>query len=127
MKNIETLLSPLCAVIRNGKIKSKQAAFNQFLYEILEVKKTHTWQQICEYINENTNSALAVRAYKNMTERAKKKNNLQIKKDCDIKTLQAKPEPACKPVKGFFSQREEKRKVDHDASASLAKFEEKYK
>ncbi|EHD7213975.1 hypothetical protein JQI14_003493 [Escherichia coli] len=126
MKNIETLLSPLCVVIRNGKIKSKQAAFNQFLYEILEVKKTHTWQQICEYINENTNSALAVRAYKNMTERAKKKNRLQIKKDGDIQTLQPKPEPV-NPVKGFFSQREEKRKVDHDASASLAKFEEKYK
>lgn len=126
MKNIETLLSPLCEVIRDGKLKSKQAAFNLFLYEILEVKKSHTWEQICEYINQNTGSALAVRAYRNMTERAKKKNSLSINKNGDIQGQKTKKESVQKPVKGFFSQREEKKK-EYDPTATMEKFNEKYK
>ncbi|EGZ0822440.1 hypothetical protein F0287_005258, partial [Escherichia coli] len=79
MQSIDSFLSALCEAIRNEKLKSKQAAFNLYLQEILEAKKTYTWEQICTYINQNTDSTLAVRAYRNMVERAKKKRLSQEK------------------------------------------------
>lgn len=42
MQSIDAFLSPLCEAIRNEKLKSKQAAFNLYLQEILEAKKTYT-------------------------------------------------------------------------------------
>ncbi|STK10703.1 Uncharacterised protein [Escherichia coli] len=93
MQSIDAFLSPLCEAIRNEKLKSKQAAFNLYLQEILEAKKTYTWEQICTYINQNTDSTLAVRAYRNMVERAKKKRlsqekkitNLELQTSCRLK------------------------------------------
>ncbi|EGY9047104.1 hypothetical protein H9J88_004445 [Escherichia coli] len=135
MQSIDSFLSPLCEAIRNEKLKSKQAAFNLYLQEILEAKKTYTWEQICTYINQNTDSTLAVRAYRNMVERAKKKRLSQEKTNNESgvanqlppqgdKSTQATKEPA---IKDFFSQREKERKLEYDASATMAKFEDKYK
>lgn len=75
MTTLEELLSPLCEAIREKKQKSKQAAFNNFLPKILEAKKFYSWDQISLYINNETDSKLAVRAYKNMVVRAKKQHS----------------------------------------------------
>lgn len=75
MTTLEELLSPLCEAIREKKQKSKQAAFNNFLAKILEAKRFYSWEQISLYINSETDSSLAVRAYKNMVLRAKKKHS----------------------------------------------------
>ncbi|ECY3937948.1 hypothetical protein JDT53_20445 [Escherichia coli] len=42
----------------------------------------------------------------------------------DDSSTQTTKEPA---IKGFFSQREKERKLEYDASATMAKFEDKYK
>ncbi|WP_158782802.1 hypothetical protein [Pantoea sp. BAV 3049] len=75
MTTLEEILSPLCEAIRDKKQKSKQAAFNSFLPEILKAKKFYSWDQISIYINNETDSSLAVRAYKNMVLRAKKQHS----------------------------------------------------
>lgn len=75
MTTLEELLSPLCEAIREKKQKSKQAAFNNFLPKILEAKRFYSWEQISLYINNETDSSLAVRAYKNMVLRAKKQHS----------------------------------------------------
>ncbi|EEW8775908.1 hypothetical protein D5Q67_24730, partial [Escherichia coli] len=79
MATIDSLLGPLCDEIKNAKVKSKQILFSMYLHDLLEVKKTHTWQQICEYINKHTDSKLSVRTYRNMTERAKKNTTDSVK------------------------------------------------
>ncbi|EFB3806271.1 hypothetical protein ABCT68_004674 [Escherichia coli] len=128
MQNIDAFLSPLCEAIRNEKLKSKQAAFNLYLQEILEAKETYTWEQICTYINQNTDSTLAVRAYRNMVERAKKKRLSQEKTNIESGVTNKLPPQGDEPaIKGFFSQREKERKLKYDASATMAKFEDKYK
>ncbi|EFI4715971.1 hypothetical protein JJL91_002588 [Salmonella enterica] len=73
MTTLEEILSPLCEAIRDKKQKSKQAAFNSFLPEILKAKEFYSWDQISLYLNNETDASLAVRAYKNMVLRAKKK------------------------------------------------------
>ncbi|MGI5689694.1 hypothetical protein ACRYKG_24580 [Escherichia coli] len=75
MKKIESLLSPICEAINETKSKSKQAVFNMYLQNILEAKKYYTWEQIADYINNNTKTELAQKTYINMTERAKKDKN----------------------------------------------------
>lgn len=128
MQNIDAFLSLLCEAIRNEKLKSKQAAFNLYLQEILEAKETYTWEQICTYINQNTDSTLAVRAYRNMVERAKKKRLSQEKTNNESGvTNKLPPQGDESAIKGFFSQREKERKLKYDASATMAKFEDKYK
>ncbi|END1551315.1 hypothetical protein ABLL57_003498 [Escherichia coli] len=79
MATIDSLLGPLCDEIKNAKVKSKQILFSMYLHDLLKVKKTHTWQQICEYINKHTDSKLSVRTYRNMTERAKKNTTDSVK------------------------------------------------
>ncbi len=46
-----------------------------YLQNILEAKKYYTWEQIADYINNNTKTELAQKTYINMTERAKKDKN----------------------------------------------------
>lgn len=73
MTKIDDFLLPLCSEIKAKKLKSKQAAFNLYLSSILEAKRFYRWDQIAEYINTQTDSSVATRAYKCMVERAKKK------------------------------------------------------
>ncbi|HFU4978958.1 TPA: zinc transporter, partial [Escherichia coli] len=73
MKKIDSLLSPICETIKETNSKSKQAVFNMYLSNILEAKSYYTWEQITDYINNNTKTELAKKTYMNMTERAKKR------------------------------------------------------
>lgn len=74
---------------------------------------------------------LTLKTFENMLHRIRKENSEGNNRKSTVKSALAESktdeEKNKSSVKGFFSQREEKRKVDHDASASLAKFEEKYK
>ena len=73
MSTLENLLSPLCMAIREKTYKSKQAAFNVYLDQILMSKEHYSWVQIADYINTSTNNNVDSISYKNMTDRAKKK------------------------------------------------------
>lgn len=132
MKTIESLLSPICETINETKSKSKQAAFNMYLPNILEAKKYYTWEQITDYINNNTKTELAQKTYINMTERAKKRQNCSEQKDqgkaTDIIDKNTdKNNEQREGVKGFFSNiSESKTEIEHDPSATNEKFINKY-
>lgn len=81
MKKIDSLLSPICETIKETNSKSKQAVFNMYLSNILEAKSYYTWEQITDYINNNTKTELAKKTYMNMTERAKKRQKCTEQKD----------------------------------------------
>ncbi|HDD9007794.1 TPA: zinc transporter, partial [Escherichia coli] len=81
MKKIDSLLSPICEAIKETNSKSKQAVFNMYLSNILEAKSYYTWEQITDYINNNTKTELAKKTYINMTERAKKRQKCTEQKD----------------------------------------------
>ncbi|EIH0917949.1 zinc transporter, partial [Escherichia coli] len=81
MKKIDSLLSPICEAIKETNSKSKQAVFNMYLSNILEAKNYYTWEQITDYINNNTKTELAQKTYINMTERAKKRQKCTEQKD----------------------------------------------
>ncbi len=132
MKTIESLLSPICETIKETKSKSKQAAFNMYLPNILEAKKYYTWEQITDYINNNTKAELAQKTYINMTERAKKRQKCSEQKDqgkaADIIDKNTdKNNEQREGVKGFFSNiSESKTEIEHDPSATNEKFINKY-
>lgn len=67
-------LDNICKAINERSLKSKQAVFYRYYDDICLAKKLYSWEQITKYINENTDSELAMRAYKNMVQRAKNKN-----------------------------------------------------
>ncbi|ENB8499911.1 zinc transporter, partial [Escherichia albertii] len=81
MKKIDSLLSPICEAIKETNSKSKQAVFNMYLSNILEAKSYYTWEQITDYINNNTKTELAQKTYINMTDRAKKRQKCTEQKD----------------------------------------------
>ena len=123
MKKIESLLSPICEAINETKSKSKQAVFNMYLQNILEAKKYYTWEQIADYINNNTKAELAQKTYINMTERAKKRQKCTEPKDQN----ETKDDEPRGGVKGFFSNiSENKKEIEHDPSATNEKFINKY-
>ncbi|EFA6039090.1 zinc transporter [Escherichia coli] len=132
MKNIDSLLSPICEAIKETNSKSKQVVFNMYLANILEAKNYFTWEQITDYINNNTKTELAKKTYINMTERAKKRQKHAEQKDqkkntnvIDKKTDEDRKQRG--GVKGFFSNiSESKKEIDHDPSATNEKFINKY-
>ncbi|MEL8223863.1 zinc transporter [Escherichia coli] len=131
MKKIESLLSPICEAINETKSKSKQAVFNMYLQNILEAKKYYTWEQIADYINNNTKTELAQRTYINMTERAKKRQKCTEPKE-QAKTIdvidqnEAKDDEPRGGVKGFFSNiSETKKEKEHDQSSTNEKLKKK--
>ncbi|MDN5183701.1 zinc transporter [Escherichia coli] len=132
MKKIESLLSPICEAINETKSKSKQAVFNMYLQNILEAKKYYTWEQIADYINNNTKTELAQKTYINMTERLKKDKNALNQKE-QAKTIdvidqnEAKGDEPRGGVKGFFQTLvRTKKEIEHDPSATNEKFINKY-
>lgn len=132
MKNIDSLLSPICEAIKETNSKSKQVVFNMYLANILEAKNYFTWEQITDYINNNTKTELAKKTYINMTERAKKRQKHAEQKDQEKNTnvIDKKTDEDSKQrggVKGFFSNiSESKKEIDHDPSATNEKFINKY-
>lgn len=123
MFTLENLLSPLCMAIREKTYKSKQAAFNVYLDQILMAKEHYSWVQIADYLNTSTNTNVDSISYKNMTDRAKKKcKNIKNKKD----PVTPEKEKSDTDTTGkFFTSREEIT-VKHDSTASMDKFKEKY-
>ena len=132
MKKIDSLLSPICETIKETNSKSKQAVFNMYLSNILEAKSYYTWEQITDYINNNTKTELAKKTYMNMTERAKKRQKCTEQKDLRKSTniIEKKTDEDNKQrggVKGFFlTIIENKNEIDHDPSATNEKFINKY-
>lgn len=110
--------------IRDKTYKSKQAAFDAHLDSIQTAKKNHSWTQIADYLNANTNSNVGSMSYRHMLTRAKNKRNKtnrNTEKNNSTMHEQAKPDVVSK----FFSSREETT-VNHDSTASMDKFKEKY-
>lgn len=70
---LESTLLNLVEAIRNQTFKSKQACFDYYLDDLLEVKKFHLWKDIADHINKETNDSLSTETYKFMLKRAKKR------------------------------------------------------
>lgn len=121
-------LKDLCDSIKQEKFKSKQACFNFYIDAINNAKKLHTWEEITDFINEQTGSSVTVDTYRYMTKKARsliressKKNNIADVEKSAVRT---------NTNKGIFSNISEKPKSVgelHNPAADLKKFEDKYK
>lgn len=67
---INELLGSLCNAINKREFKSKQACFNHYLRDVIEAKKSYSWEDISHYMNKNTNSSLSSETYRMMYKRA---------------------------------------------------------
>jgi len=66
-------LDALCKTLKEGRLKSKQAAFNLHYDELCKAIGIYGWGNIANFINSCTEKNLTVKTYKNMLDRAKKK------------------------------------------------------
>lgn len=123
MKEIEEL----CEALKKKSFKSKQATFNHYYDNFCIAKNLYGWERVARFINSETGDNLATSAYKSMYKRAKKSHE-KINNESEVVAKNSLLTQATKAqaIKGFFSQREKERKPEHDASATVAKFEEKY-
>lgn len=125
-EDIEKELKSVADDFNSDTIK-KQKSINNNLHKIEDIKSAGvTYAMICEILNSMLSQELEYTYFKSMLLRAKRNAEKTTISNIE-KRKEKQQEENNNSVKGFFSQREEKRKVDHDASASLAKFEEKYK
>lgn len=117
-------------------LASKQHIFNSHKSIIDECKnKGVSNQLITNAINHHLTegSKLTLYYFKNLLNRSKsQREKTAIKNKGITDTIQERgvnetEASHTKPIKGFFSKREEERKIEHNASATMAKFEDKYK
>lgn len=87
---LESTLLNLVEAIRNHTFKSKQACFDYYLDDLLEVKKFHLWQDIADYINKETNDSLSTETYKFMIKRSRNRRKAVNNKE---KTVPSKSIP----------------------------------
>ncbi|EHW5332153.1 hypothetical protein K2990_004735 [Escherichia coli] len=66
-------LDALCKTLKEGRLKSKQAAFNLHYDDLCRAIGIYGWGNIANFINSCTEENLTVKTYKNMLDRAKKK------------------------------------------------------
>lgn len=125
MYTLENLLSPLCMAIRDKTYKSKQAAFDAHLDSIQTAKENHSWKQIADHLNANTNSNVGSMSYRNMLTRSKNKRNKTQSRNTEKNNSTMHEQEKPDVVSKFFSSREETT-VKHDSTASMDKFKEKY-
>ncbi|CAD5648397.1 hypothetical protein [Escherichia coli] len=125
-------LKPLAVSLQNSLI-SKQHAFNINKAVVDECKLNGISNKlIVEAINSHLHDdeKITLLYFKNLLSRSKIKNVSGVESKTgelpsqDDSSTQTTKEPA---IKGFFSQREKERKLEYDASATMAKFEDKYK
>ncbi|MCE5165601.1 hypothetical protein [Plesiomonas sp. PI-19] len=137
MTNAELLekVKPI-AESMSQNIASKQHVFNSHKSIIDECKnKGVSNQLITNAINHHLTegSKLTLHYFKLLLNRSKsqsKKTGIKNENLTDIIReggIKGTEESHTKPIKGFFSKREEERKIEHNASATMAKFEDKYK
>lgn len=137
MTNAELLdkVKPI-AESMSQNIASKQYVFNSHKSIIDECKnKGVSNQLITNAINHHLaeGSKLTLHYFKLLLNRSKSQREKTVIKNKDITdTIQERgvngiEASHTKPIKGFFSKREEERKIEHNASATMAKFEDKYK
>ncbi|SUC49252.1 Uncharacterised protein [Plesiomonas shigelloides] len=124
MKEIEEL----CEALKKKRFKSKQTTFNHYYENFCAAKNLYGWERVTRFINSETGENLAISTYKCMYERTKKAQK-KIKNESEVVAKNSFLTQATKTqaIKGFFSQKEKERKPEHDASATMAKFEEKYR
>lgn len=70
-------LDALCETLKEGRLKSKQAAFNLHYDELCKAISIYGWGNIADLINNCTKENLTIKTYKNMFERAKKKASIK--------------------------------------------------
>ncbi|MBW3779599.1 hypothetical protein GL272_22265 [Aeromonas veronii] len=84
-------LEELCQTLKEGRLKSKQAAFNLHYDALSKAIGIYGWGHIASFINSYTEENLSMKTYKNMLARAKKKASLNYEK------------PSSEPVKARLS------------------------
>ncbi|EIO1438401.1 hypothetical protein LOV73_004649 [Salmonella enterica] len=97
MNTLENLLSPLCVAIREKTYKSKQAAFNVYLDNVMIAKELYSWVQIADYLNANTNSDVGFMSYKQIIARSKR-NKIKNEKGVVIKEKTALSKISTDPI-----------------------------
>lgn len=73
-------LEELCQTLKEGRLKSKQAAFNLHYDDLCKAVGIYGWGNIVSFINSYTEENLSMKTYKNMLDRAKKKASLNYEK-----------------------------------------------
>ena len=121
-------LKDLCSSINEEKFKSKQACFNYYIDSINAAKKLHTWEEITDFINENTGSSVTVDTYRYMAKKARSiKKGISKKPDNVEKDRTAVRSNTNKGIFGKVNEQPKSFGDLHDAEADLKKFEDKYK
>lgn len=91
---LESTLLNLVEAIKNHTFKSKQACFDYYLNDLLEVKNFYSWQVITDFLNKELNDSLSTDTYKFMLKRAKNKRKTRNSKESSSTVKNASKTPS---------------------------------